>query len=301
MKKWWNRADVSDPRLDQLVKRVQQLEKAVSRGSGRMLYQHIEDYDVLAHPGVYRDANPMYDVVGIYDPTDPEVVRAQRELMARTERRVPGRVRDLLDKAGLSSWGDVPLVKASGVSWRDMLTPRRVLVADGAQILNTTTETIMCPDFTFAADYFEVGDSVKYTLLFDHSTVITTPGTHTFRLRWGGVGGTSVGASGAYAPDPTAASTTVSQMLEFWMVCRTTGATGSMFCMGRFIPNDFDDATATTLQGNLNMLMIPTSAPAATASLDTTVAKALSPTYASSVNTATTQVTNHIAMLESLN
>jgi hypothetical protein len=296
---WWRKPNPIT--LESLLKRVEQLEKVLQKGNGRVIYKHIDDYSVLDHPGVYRDANPMYDVVGVYDPTDREVLRSQKELVERTEKRVPRRVRELLEKAEIAKWGDLPLVKASSVGWRDVLTPRRVMIADGAQILNTTTETIMCPDFTFAADYMEVGDIFKYMLLFDHSTVITTPGTHTFRLRWGGVGGTSLGASGAYAPDPTALSTTVSQMLEFWVIARTIGATGSMFCMGRFIPNDFDDASATTLQGNLNMLMIPTSAPAVTSSLDTTVSKALSPTYTSSVATATTQVTNHIAVLESMN
>jgi hypothetical protein len=283
------------------VRRIEQLETALKteRGGGRLLYSHTEDYSPLDHPGVYRDINPMYDVVGIYDPTDPEVMRSQAELVERTKDKVPSSVARLLEKAKIADWGDLPLVTASRVSWRDMLTPKRVLVADGAQILNTTTETIMCPDFTFQADYFDVGDIVKYTLLFDHSTVVTTPGTHTFRLRWGGVGGVSLAASGAYAPGTTA-GTTSSEMLEFWSVCRTTGTSGTFYCMGRFTMNHFDNTSATTLQGNLNMLMIPTSAPT-TATVDTTVAKALSPTYQSSVNTATTQVTNHIATLESLN
>jgi len=93
----------------------------------------------------------------------------------------------------------------------------------------------------------------------------------------------------------------VSQMLEYYFVCRSTGTAGSFFTMGRYTPNDFDDASAAAIVGNLNMLMIPVSAPAAVSSLDTTTAKAVSPTYTSSVNTSGTQVTNHIAILESLN
>jgi hypothetical protein len=175
------------------------------------------------------------------------------------------------------------------------------LQADGTQVLNTTTETIMCPDFTFAADYMEVGDAFKYTLLFNWSSVITTPGTFTFRLRWGGVGGTALATSGAYAPDPTAAGTTISAMIEYWVTVRAVGTAASMFAMGKMTLQDFDDASATTIVGNLNMSMIPVSAPAAVGSLDTTTAKALSPTFNSSVATATTQCTNHMAFLESLN
>ena len=188
----------------------------------------------------------------------------------------------------------------SAVGWRDVLTPRRVLAADGAQVLNTTSETIMCPDYTFAADSLEVGDAFKYTLFGSMSTVITTPGTITLRLRWGGVGGTSLAASGAYAPDPTAASTTLSYCVEWYVVCRSVGATGSLLAFAKIVWSDFDDATVTTLKGNLDMAMAPTSAPAAV-TVNTTTANALSPTVQFSVATATTQATNLLALLESLN
>lgn len=299
MSSWWRIGHAKEASVEDLIKRVAKLEKQVDIGRAHILHRHVGDFDVTGQPGVYRDS--LDRVIGDYNPTDDRVLTSQRLLAERMQDRVPGRVQALLEKAGLAKWGDLPLVKASSVGWRDLLTPRRVLAADGTQILNTTSETIMCPDFTFAADYFEVGDSFKYTLLFDHSTVITTPGTHTFRLRYGGVAGTVMAASGAFAPDPTAASTTVSEMLEYWFVCRATGSAGSFFTMGRYTPNDFDDASAATIVGNLNMLMIPVSAPAVVGSLDTTAAKAISPTYASSVSTATTQVTNHLAFLESLN
>ncbi len=241
----------------------------------------------------------LFSHVQEYNPFEPQVQQHGKSLLDKLEHRLPDSIKRTLDLAGRQEWAHAH--KGSSVGWRDVLTPRRVMQADGAQVLNTASETIMCPDFTFAADYMEVGDAFKYTLLFDHSTVVTTPGTHTFRLRWGGVGGTSLGASGAFAPDVTAASTTVSEMIEWWLVVRSIGTAGSMFAMGRYTPNDFDDASAAAIVGNLNMLMAPVSAPAVTSSLDTTVAKALSPTYQSSVATATTQLTTHIAILESLN
>ena len=312
--RWWR----SEPKIEvaslaQLQQRIRQIEKMLADGRGRTLHKHVGDYQPLKHVGVIRSysepQNPMEDgrIEGIWDPSqgafmlDPEVRAHGRALLEKLSDRVPDSVKRALENSASARWGDLPAMQNSSVGWRDVLTPRRVLANDGTQILNTTTETIMCPDFTFAADYFEIGDTFKYTLLFDHSTVITTPGTHTFRLRYGGAAGTSMAASGAFAPDPTAASTTLSEMLEFWFVCRAVGTAGSFFTMGRYTPNDFDDASATSLKGNLDMLMIPTSAPAVVGSLDTTAAKAISPTYTSSVNTATTQVTNHIAILESLN
>jgi len=190
--------------------------------------------------------------------------------------------------------------RASGYSYEELLSPERVVCADGVQVLNTTAETIMCPDFTFAGDAIKRGNVFKYTLFFDISTVITTPGTITFRLRWGGVAGTALCTSGAIAPDPTAAATNVSGMIQYYIVVRSDGAAGSMFAMGRMDVADLDDATVTTLKNNLDMTMIPASAPAAVGSLDTTTSKALTPTVQFSVATATTQLTNHIALLESL-
>jgi len=244
-----------------------------------------------------RPPGLLYSHVEDYNPFDPVVQAAGRALMEKERSRLPVRIQQLLGKTG--KW-DGEAIKASSVGWRDLLTPRRVLVADGAQVLNTTSETIMCPDFTFAADYLEAGDVLKYTLFYDISTVITTPGTITFRLRWGGVGGVAVAASGAFAPDPTAASTTLTGKIEWTLVCRSTGATGSAFAIGEIDVPDFDDASVATLVANLAMGMAPASAPAAVA-IDTTTAKSLSPTVQFSVATATTQLTNHIALLESLN
>jgi hypothetical protein len=158
----------------------------------------------------------------------------------------------------------------------------------------------MCPDFTFAADALEEGDVFKYTLFGAWSTVITTPGTVTFRLRWGGVAGTSLAASGAFAPDPTAGSTSLSFCVEWYLSCRETGSSGSAIAFGKIVWNDFDDASATTLKGNLDMQLAPVSAPAAVA-INTTAASALSPTVQFSVATNPTNLTTMLAILESLN
>jgi hypothetical protein len=179
--------------------------------------------------------------------------------------------------------------------------PLVVDIADGTQILNTTTETIIFPDYSFAANdpLIRVGSCIRTTCYFDSSFVITTPGTLTLRLRWGGVGGTSMCATGAYAPDPTAALANRAAFIEFLTVWRTVGSAGTAFTMGRWGIADVDDASATTLQGNLAMFVFPNTA-AVTTSLDTTTAKALSVTATHSVATATTQTTGHIRIIESL-
>lgn len=176
-------------------------------------------------------------------------------------------------------------------------------LADGAQILNTVTETIICPDYAFAANdpHIYPGATFRTRCYFDVSFVITTPGTLILRARWGGAGGTVLAASGAYAPDPTAALANRSGYVEFETLWRTVGSAGSAYTMGRMHINDFDDASATTLQGNLAMGVIPANTPAVVGSLDTTTAKNLSITAQFSVATATTQLTNHLRVLESIN
>jgi hypothetical protein len=208
--------------------------------------------------------------------------------------RLPAVVRENLERSRRAFAPFAP--RNSAQTWRETLY---ATIADGAQVLNTVTETILVPNFTLPANYLYPGRVLKYTLWIDNSTVITTPGTITHRLRYGGVAGTSLAASGAYAPDPTAASTTVSGYIEYYFVCRAVGTAAASFTMGRMWLSDNDDATATTVVGNLNMHVIPSSAPAAV-NIDTTAANALSPTVTHSVATATTQTTCHIAILESL-
>lgn len=188
--------------------------------------------------------------------------------------------------------------RGSNQGWEECLYR---ISANGAQVLNTVTETVMVPDFLLNANYLTVGKTLKYTVYFDISTVITTPGTITLALRWGGVSGVVLCTSGAYAPDPTAASTAVSGMVEFLVTGRSEGTAGTAFAMGNMVLNDYDDATVTTITGNLNMIMIPPTGPAVSGAIDTTTQKALSPTVKFSVATATTQFTAHLATLEALN
>lgn len=211
---------------------------------------------------------------------------------------IPENIQRLLDKAAALPGKSGP--HASGVSWRDVLTPKRVISSDAAQVLNTTTETIMVPDYTFAADTLEPGDCYKYTIFFDMSMVAAANNV-TFRLKWGGAAGVTLAASGAIAPDPTAVSTDAVGMIEWYFVCRTAGAAGTAYAFGRVeLGNDHDDASVAALVGNLNMRMAPQTS-AAAVSIDTTTAKALSPTVQFSASTATTQLTALLAILESLN
>lgn len=175
-------------------------------------------------------------------------------------------------------------------SWRETLYST---VADGAAV-TTAAEAILVPDYTLPAGYMNQGRTLKYTLHGRISSAITTPGTFTWKLRWGGVGGTQLVTTGALAPDSTAAATNVAWVCEFYMVCRSIGSSGTALSWGRMY---FNDASATSTWLNNQMLAFPDANAAVT--IDTTTAKALSPTITPSL--ATGSVTCHHALLETLN
>lgn len=181
------------------------------------------------------------------------------------------------------------------------VSPLLVDIADGAQILNTTSETIICPDFTFAAGDSRLYQGAAFNIRcwFDVSNVVTTPGTLTLRIRWGGVAGTVLATTGAITLSSTA-RTSYTGSLDADLVFRSIGSAGSAFCVGRVTLNDVPVAADSLPQGIYTMTSAGANVPAVVSSLDTTTAKALSVTGQFSVNTATTQLTNHIRILKAI-
>ncbi len=207
--------------------------------------------------------------------------------------QVPDHIKANLDKAAEVAGPFEP--RGSLQTWEETLYNP---LADGTAVTGSSEATIF-PIFTFPANYFYPGRAVRWTIMGRQSTAITTPGTITFKLSYSatGLGAVTVFTSGAFAPDPTAAATNLTFMLQCWCVTRTSGTSGTMLGWGRIDWSDFDDASVAALVGNLNMTLAPTSAPA-TVSVDTTVARALNPTYTSSV--ATASMTGHAAFLEAI-
>jgi hypothetical protein len=208
--------------------------------------------------------------------------------MERELHRAPAHVKANLARSAELGGAFEP--RGSGNTWEESIYST---VVDGTAITNTTTETIMVPDFTIPGGYMTTGKVLKYLLWGRVSTVVTTPGTITFRLRWGGVAGVAVIASKAQRPKTTV-STNMAGWLEMFVICRSSGVTGTMLGMGQCqLSNTIGDAQAATEQAWPD-------APA-TATTDTTIDKLLSPTIQFSVATATTSWTTHWARVESLN
>jgi hypothetical protein len=178
------------------------------------------------------------------------------------------------------------------------LSPLIVDIADGAQILNTASETVICPDYSFAAYDSRIYPGAMFNIRcwFDVSNVVTTPGTLTLRVRWGGVAGVVLASTGAVALSATARAN-YAGMLDLDLVWRTIGVTGTCFAMGEVNLNNVPVGADSAPQSTYTMTSAGANVPAVATGLDTTTAKALSVTAQFSVSTATTQFTNHLRRL----
>lgn len=179
-------------------------------------------------------------------------------------------------------------------------SPLVIDIADGTQHAASTTETIICPDFTFSAydNRIYQGAAFNVRCWFDVSNVVTTPGTITFAIRWGGVAGTILAQTAAITMSSTARAN-YSGSIDADIVWRSVGSAGSAFTMGRAFLNNVPAAADSLPQGIYTMGSAGANVPAVVSSLDTTTSKALSVTADFSVNTAGTQITNHLRILSS--
>ena len=100
--------------------------------------------------------------------------------------------------------------------------------ADGTAVANTTTETIIFPNTTIPANFFQDGRVVRLRLFGKLSTTGTP--TITFAVRWGGVAGTLLATTEAITAASGAANTAWS--MEILIQTRSNGAAGSLLVMG---------------------------------------------------------------------
>lgn len=190
-------------------------------------------------------------------------------------------------------------LKGGGVQgWEECL---EATIADGTQISNSTSETIVCPDFNIPAYYLAPGRTFRIWAFGVNSNVVTTPGTLITRVRWGGVAGTVLLASGAQGLDTTARTNALWYLLAY-VTCRSAGSSGSAMSGGIFGQYNLLASTAANL---LPALLGSAGAPAASGNaavtIDTTTAKLLSVTAQFSVSTNPTNLTCQQRVLEVLN
>jgi hypothetical protein len=182
---------------------------------------------------------------------------------------------------------------------QDFIATLFSLSADATAVGNTTTETIIVPDFVFPAYTFIQGTKIRATFMGRISNVVTAVPTTTFRVRVGTatLSGTAVFASGALAANATA-NTNLTWRGEYTLTCRTNGTAGTIMCAGQiWLPN----LTAGNAVGNVGYPnFIPVTAPA-TQTIDTTVTNVLSLSAQWSAANASNTIQVQEYSLESMN
>jgi len=107
------------------------------------------------------------------------------------------------------------------------------VTAAGATVANTTSETILFPNVTIPANYLQDGRVLRMSISGAYGTT-STP-TITFRVRWGGVVGTVLAATGAYTTGSGVgggASMTALFTMDILLQVRSNGASGTLFTNG---------------------------------------------------------------------
>ncbi len=132
------------------------------------------------------------------------------------------------------------------------------------------------------------------------SNVVTTPGTLTMWVRWGGVAGTVLWASAAQGLDTTARTNSLFAALSF-VVCRTAGSSGTFESGGIMWCNVLSSTAANLLPALLGSAGTPLASGNAAVTVDTTTAKLLSCTAKFSVATSPTNLTAQQRIIEVLN
>ena len=180
-------------------------------------------------------------------------------------------------------------------SWVESLFSAQV---DGDAVTAASATTLLPPAalYTLPANYLNVGKRLKISASGRISSVITTPGTARFQVRFGS---TSVFDGGAILLDSVAAHTTVGWWLEIEMTCRAIGTSATMFGVGKWTSEDILGVPATAPKGVLTAMLPWNTTPAVGTTFDSTVTNVVDLFFTQTV--ATGSCTLHTYELLSLN
>jgi hypothetical protein len=199
----------------------------------------------------------------------------------------PEHIRESLSRAKMLAG---PFEPRAAAGWQATISR---IDSDGAAITGVSTEQLLVPDYSIPGNWLYGGKQIKYVLWGRQSSVITTPGTFTIRLRWGGLAGTVLVTSKVQRLRTASAATNAASQIEILTTFRRTGAAGVAMAMGMCALSGASGAA-----GEATADAVWPDAPAEVTGLDTTIAKALSPTGQFSLTTGAW--TTHMARVEDL-
>jgi len=184
---------------------------------------------------------------------------------------------------------------ADGLFYVDSRTP--FISGDVGSVTMAATAKALIPAAnipTLGGNYFSFIGKAMRVRLFGRITTVASPGNLTMQMNYGtGADANGVVLAASAATALTASQTSMSWQVEYIVRCRTMGATGTLFCTGFFETN------VAVVASTLQPIMIPATAPAASAACDLTAALLLSPQVIQSGTAGTIQV--HDVLYEALN
>lgn len=193
-------------------------------------------------------------------------------------------------KRWMDEHGIVPAVSGGAYSMFEMMQPFQV--TDGVQIAAVNVETVATQDtiLTLPANFFSFpGKVVWFHAAGVQSNVVTTPGNVTFRLRYNAIGGTILVASGAITPDPVAATNNL-WFVDIYVKALVTGQLTTSLTLLAYGEVTMANAAYTLANSKAQVMPPGQTAVANVASLDGTVAKALTLTAQPTLVTFTVTV-----------
>lgn len=186
----------------------------------------------------------------------------------------------------------VPLA-SDGIFYNDLREP--FMAADQAAVTLATTDKALYSASAFpvlGGQYWSrVGKKMRIRA-FGKITTVLTPGNLTFDIYYGSgadATGTILASSATVAL--TASQTNLSWMIDFYVHCRSTGSTGTLFCDGIAYFNNA--VVANTLQP----LLIPASAAVVSSSVDLTAANIISLQFKRSGSTVETMTVQDLEVI----
>lgn len=185
----------------------------------------------------------------------------------------------------------------SAYSWVETLATAQ---ADGAALTNSTTQTSIIPvsaKIILPANHFtNLGKGLRIRAGGRISTVITSPGTLTFDVKFGSI---AVFTSGAMSLNATA-QTNATWELDIELLARVVGSSAQMIGTGNWRSRAVVGVGAAGSTG-VGTLVLPDNTPAVGTAFDATASAAVDLLATWSVANASNSITLHRYSVQSLN
>lgn len=97
--------------------------------------------------------------------------------------------------------------------------------------VTATAEGLLFPNVTMPGTYMQDGRAIELFIFGQFSNIVTTPGTLTIRVRWGGITGTILAQTAAIQLNVTA-QTNQMFCVEALLQTRSNGSTGTIMATG---------------------------------------------------------------------